>query len=50
MQSKQTQNDKDMSGSWNTMSIQDFDHSDLNEAMLMNQSVVAAPHNTVNSY
>jgi hypothetical protein len=37
MQQKQTQNDKDPSGYWNTMSIQNFDHSDLNEAMLTNQ-------------
>ena len=42
MQQKQTRNDKDPSGYWNTISIQDFDHSDLNEAMLTNQDVVAA--------
>jgi hypothetical protein len=49
MQQKQTQNDKDPSGYWNTMSIQDFDHGDLNKAMLTNQ-VVAAPRDAVGGY
>jgi hypothetical protein len=50
MQQKQTQNDKDLLGYWNTMSIQDFDHGDLNEAMLINQGVVAASHNAAGGY
>jgi hypothetical protein len=32
------------------MSIQDFDHGDLKEAMLMNEGVVVALHNVTDGY